>query len=260
MLAPLIVIASLSLSLADASEAPTFLKCDSVERLVEIQVCDYSNSPYGGVCFYELRQRPFRTNSTDLRSLSNVTVTSLLNHQERELRTSLVSRLTKVEHRPPFEYGMRPISQLVPPYQTLRVGQKMVLCGPYAVPTSEVIPAFDTPRVDRWMLHRPSKKQFYLSSEGVFHSVAERKCKEMHGKLALLNNAEQFNFVASIAVRRAETVTSDGWWTGAVNVKFSGVTLMQWAEGPPQYSIITYPNAETSGCASTLFHLRTFAL
>lgn len=95
-------------------------------------------------------------------------------------------------------------------------------------------------------------------------SVAAEKCKQMRGRLALLNNAEQFNFVASIAVLRdPANVTYHGWWTGAanavVNIEAKGRTYLQWEGGSPQYSLMTYPDAlKLPACVETLFHIRAF--
>ncbi|KAH7721359.1 hypothetical protein AAVH_11103 [Aphelenchoides avenae] len=86
--------------MADTGQEDTLLTCDPVKRLVEVQVCDYSESPYGGYCFYILQERPFRSNSTDLRALYNASIIDVSPDNEKELRALLKNHMTKVKRRP----------------------------------------------------------------------------------------------------------------------------------------------------------------
>lgn len=100
---------------------------------------------------------------------------------------------------------------------------------------------------------------FQISSESLLRSDAEHKCRRLGGRLATLDDADQFDFVASIVVRRyRSSVTNGGLWTSATNFGGHTANYLQWANDSKRFTIMTAP-FHGEGCVDANFHLGIFA-
>lgn len=105
----------------------------------------------------------------------------------------------------------------------------------------------------------PARLRFQISSEWALRSQGELKCRRLGGRLAVLDEAEQFGFVAAIVVRRPRlSVAEHGLWTAARNFKGRSAMYLQWAKGSPRFALTT-SSFISDACVDANFYLGRFA-
>lgn len=181
--------------------------------MIKIQECDYQNSLVGGICPYSVHLQPFRNDNGSIHELPSLTGDPITEDEVSAIKSMFPlhagGRLDS-----PTDGVMEKLVRYVAPRHKLVVKQKVLGCGAFAIPTSEIS---ENVEEGRWLSYRSSNKQILISTYTASRTKAAADCSERGFTLASLYQKADAVFAARIitSLHTMGWSSSFAYWTAA---------------------------------------------